>query len=276
MRSDTRRVPANGGASWPLKVAVTIGFLFLHFPIAVIAVYAFNSETSAFTFPIKGFTGQWFARALARGDVLDAIGLSLEVASVSVALAVVLGTLAALAVHRERFLGRDALNLLFNLPIALPGIITGIALLSAVRLLGLEPGLATIVIGHVTFCVVMVYTNVSARLRRLPRSHVEASMDLGADALRTFRLIVVPGIATAVMAGGLLAFALSFDEIIVTTFTAGSQRTLPIWLLNQLTKPRDMPITNVVALVVIAVTTIPIVAAYRMADRSGDGLGAAR
>jgi putative spermidine/putrescine transport system permease protein len=267
--------PASG-ASWPLKLAVGLGFAFLHFPIVVIAVYAFNSETSAFTFPIKGFTGQWFARTLERSDVLDAIGLSLEVATLAVLLAVILGTLAALAVHRERFFGRDALNLLFNLPIALPGIITGIALLSVLRLLELEPGLLTIVIGHVTFCVVMVYSNVSARLRRLPRSHVEASMDLGADALRTFRLIVVPGIATAVMAGGLLAFALSFDEIIVTTFTAGSQRTLPIWLLNQLAKPRDMPITNVVALVVIAVTTIPIIAAYRMADRSGDGLGGSR
>jgi putative spermidine/putrescine transport system permease protein len=276
MRSDAARFNHGSGASWPLKLAVGLGFAFLHFPIVVIAVYAFNSETSAFTFPIKGFTGQWFARTLERSDVLDAIGLSLEVATLSVLLAVILGTLAALAVHRERFFGRDALNLLFNLPIALPGIITGIALLSAVRLLELEPGLLTIVIGHVTFCVVMVYSNVSARLRRLPRSHVEASMDLGADALRTFRLIIVPGIATAVMAGGLLAFALSFDEIIVTTFTAGSQRTLPIWLLNQLTKPRDMPITNVVALVVIAVTTIPIIAAYRMADRTGDGLGGSR
>jgi putative spermidine/putrescine transport system permease protein len=276
MRSRPARTHRAPGASWGLKLAVGLGFAFLHFPIVIIAVYAFNSETSAFTFPIKGFTGHWFAKTLARTDVLDAIGLSLEVATLSVLLAVILGTLAALAVHRQRFLGRDALNLLFNLPIALPGIITGIALLSAVRLLELEPGLLTIVIGHVTFCVVMVYSNVSARLRRLPRSHVEASMDLGADALRTFRLIVVPGIATAVMAGGLLAFALSFDEIIVTTFTAGAQRTLPIWLLNQLTKPRDMPITNVVALVVIAVTTLPIIAAYRMADSSGDGLGGSR
>jgi len=256
------------GASLGLKAAVALGFAFLHFPIAVIALYAFNSETSAFTFPIRSFTGQWFARALARGDVLGAIALSLEVATVAVLLAVVLGTLAALAVHRRRFFGRDGLNLLFNLPIALPGIITGIALLSAVRLLELEPGLATIVIGHVTFCTVMVYSNVSARLRRLPRSHVEASMDLGADALRTFRLIVLPGIASAIMAGGLLAFALSFDEIIVTTFTAGAQRTLPLWLLNQLAKPRDMPITNVVALVVIAITTLPIVAAYRLTGRA--------
>ena len=256
-----------------LKVAVALVFAFLHFPIAVIALYAFNSETSAYTFPIKGLTGRWFARALERSDLIDAVGLSLEVAAIAVLLAGVLGTLAALAVHGRRFFGRDALNLLFNLPIALPGIITGIALLSVVRLFELEPGLLTIVIGHVTFCVVMVCSNVSARLRRLPRSHVEASMDLGADALQTFRRIVLPGIASAVMAGALLAFALSFDEIIVTTFTAGAQRTLPIWLLNQLTKPRDMPITNVVALVVIAVTTIPIILAYRITERS-EGVGA--
>jgi putative spermidine/putrescine transport system permease protein len=257
------------GAPVPLRIATALGFAFLHFPILVIALYAFNSETSAYTFPLKAFTVRWFARVLERPDVLHAVGLSLEVAAISVALATVLGTLAALAVYRQRFAGRDFVNLLFNLPIALPGIITGIALLSAVRLLELEPGLLTIVIGHVTFCVVLVYSNVSARLRRLPRSHIEASMDLGADALQTFRRIVVPGIATAVMAGALLAFALSFDEIIVTTFTAGAERTLPLWLLNQLAKPRDVPITNVVALLVIAVTTLPIIAAYRIADRSG-------
>ena len=240
----------------------------------MIALYAFNSESSAFTFPPRGFTVRWFARALERSDVIDAVGLSLEVAAIAVLCAAVLGTLGALAVHRQRFAGRDAVNLLFNLPISLPGIITGIALLSAVRLMGLEPGLLTIVIGHITFCIVMVYSNVSARLRRLPRSHVEASMDLGADALKTFRLVVLPGIASAVMAGGLLAFALSFDEIIVTTFTAGAERTLPIWLLNQLTKPRDVPVTNVVALAVILATTAPIIAAYRIAERAADEAGA--
>jgi putative spermidine/putrescine transport system permease protein len=259
-----------------LRVIVILGFAFLQFPILVIAVYAFNSETSAFTFPIREFTVRWFARALGRADVLSAVTLSMQVAAISVVLAAVLGTLAALAVNGRRFAGRDGLNLLFNLPIALPGIITGIALLSTVRLLDLEPGITTIVIGHVTFCVVLVYSSVSARLRRMPRSHVEASMDLGANALRTFWRIVVPGIAGAVMAGALLAFALSFDEIIVTTFTAGPQRTLPIWLLNQLAKPRDMPVTNVVALIVIAATTLPIIAAYRLADRAEGGMGGMR
>ncbi len=251
-------------APWLLKLAVAAGMLFMLFPILVIAMYAFNDESSAFTFPLSGFTLKWFSKAFERSDMLQAALLSLEVATLASLLAIVLGTMAALAVYRREFPGRETLHLMFNLPIALPGIITGIALLSSLRLLDLEPGLLTIVIGHTTFCVVMVYNNVVARLRRIPVSLIECSMDLGSNAFQTFRHIVLPGMATAVLAGGILAFALSFDEIIVTTFTAGSQRTLPVWLLNQLTKPRDMPVTNVVALLITLVTTIPIIAAYRM------------
>lgn len=255
---------ADKQAPWWLRIMVAGGLLFMHIPILVIAIYAFNSEDSAFTFPPPGFTTKWFAKALAREDVLESITLSLEVAALASLLAICLGTLAALAVYRHEFRGRNAVNLMFNLPIALPGIITGIALMSMLRLLGLEPGMLTIVIGHTTFCVVMVYNNVIARLRRLPASLTEASMDLGADGLATFRRVILPGMATAILAGGILAFALSFDEIIVTTFTAGSQRTLPLWLLNQLSKPREMPVTNVVALLVIAATTLPIILAYRL------------
>ena len=251
-------------APWALRIAVGFALAFLLAPIVVIAIYAFNDESSAFSFPLKGFTLKWFAKAFERSDMLQSVVLSLEVAAFASGLAIVLGTLAALAVYRRQFPGRDTLHLLFNLPIALPGIITGIALLSSLRLLDLEPGVLTIVIGHATFCVVMVYNNVVARLRRMPASLIEGSMDLGANAFQTFRHIVVPGMATAVLAGGLLAFSLSFDEIIVTTFTAGSQRTLPIWLLNQLAKPRDMPITNVVALLVTLATTLPITFAYRL------------
>jgi len=262
-------------ASWPLRVLVAGVLLFMHFPILVIGVYAFNTEASAFTFPPKGFTLKWFARAFERHDVLESIVLSLQVGALAAVVAIVLGTLAALAVHRHRFAGRDGINLMFNLPIALPGIITGIALLASIRIMGLEPGVLTIVIGHATFCVVMVFNNVVARLRRLPESLNEASMDLGADALQTFWHVVLPGLATAILAGGILAFALSFDEIVVTTFTAGSQRTLPIWLLNQLAKPRDMPVTNVVALIVILLTTLPILAAWRLTagTESTEGAG---
>jgi putative spermidine/putrescine transport system permease protein len=261
MRSDQNGTPR---APLLLKIIVGFGFVFMLFPIAVIAMYAFNDESSAFSFPLKGFTLKWFAKAMERSDMLQAALLSLEVASLASLFAIVLGTLAALAVYRREFTGRDTVHLMFNLPIALPGIITGIALLSSLRLLELEPGLLTIVIGHITFCVVMVYNNVVSRLRRMPQSLIEGSMDLGANSFQTFRHIILPGMATAILAGGILAFSLSFDEIIVTTFTAGSERTLPIWLLNQLTKPRDMPVTNVVGLLVTLMTTIPIIFAYRL------------
>lgn len=247
---------------WGLRLAAWGGLAFMHFPILVIFLYAFNTEESAFSFPLQGFTLKWFGEALAREDVRAAIWLSLRIAAVATATAVVLGTLAAGALYRRTFFGKEAITLLFILPIALPGIVTGIALLSAYKAVGLEPGLLTIVVGHATFCIVVVYNNAIARFRRMSPSLLEASMDLGADPLQTFRYVVLPNLATALLAGAMLAFALSFDEIIVTTFTAGTERTLPIWLLNQLGKPRDTPITNVVAMMVMLVTMLPIVGAY--------------
>ena len=240
------------------------GLVFLHFPILMIVIYAFNTEESAFSFPIKGWTLRWFAEAAARQEVLDAVWLSLKVAACATVLAMILGTMAAAALYRRVFFGKDAITMMLIIPIALPGIITGIALLAAFKMLGLEPNFWTIVIGHATFCVVMVYNNVVARFRRIPHSLVEASMDLGADGFMTFRRVVLPQIATALLAGGILAFALSFDELIVTTFTAGHEKTLPIWLLNQLTRPRDAPVTNVVAMMIMLITTIPILFAYSL------------
>ena len=250
------------GASAGLRLAAWGGLAFMHFPILVIFLYAFNTERSAFSFPLQGFTLQWFAEAWARDDVRSAIGLSLKIASLATVIAMVLGTLAAAALHKREFFGKDGITLLFILPIALPGIVTGIALLSAFKLAGLEPSVWTIMVGHATFCIVIVYNNVVARFRRTPSSMLEASMDLGADPFQTFRYVLLPNLATALLAGGMLAFALSFDEIIVTTFTAGTQRTLPIWLLNQLGKPRDTPITNVVAMMVMLMTMLPILGAY--------------
>ncbi|HLL02619.1 MAG TPA: ABC transporter permease [Myxococcaceae bacterium] len=247
-----------------LKVLAWGGLVFLHFPILVVGLYAFNTEESAFSFPPQGFTLRWFQIAAGREDVVDAIVLSLKVAVVSTALALVLGSLAALVLARSRFLGRETLTLLFALPIALPGIITGIALLSAFRLAEVPLGFWTIAAGHGTFCLVIVYNNVVARLRRMPTSLVEASMDLGANGLQTFRYVMLPQMATALLAGGILAFALSFDEIIVTTFTAGHERTLPIWMLNQLGRPRDVPVTNVVALLVMVITAVPLLLAWRL------------
>ncbi len=259
MRSDGSQRAGVG-----LKSAAWLGLAFMHFPILVIFVYAFNTETSAFSFPLQGFTLRWFALALGRDDVRAAIALSLKIATLATAAAMLLGTMAAAALYRRSFFGKEGITLMFILPIALPGIVTGIALLSAYKMAGIEPGILTIVAGHATFCIVVVYNNVIARFRRVSQSLLEASMDLGADGFQTFRYVLLPNIATALLAGGMLAFALSFDEIIVTTFTAGSERTLPIWLLNQLSKPRDTPITNVVAMMVMLVTMLPILGAYAL------------
>lgn len=256
-------------ASTGQKLAAFAGLAFLHLPVWVIVLYAFTTEDRTYQFPPPGLTLRWFAIAFAREDIWAAMRLSLAVAAVATSLALVLGTLAAFALARSRFRGREAITLLFVLPIALPGIITGIALLSAFRLGGIEPGFWTIVTGHATFCIVIVHNNVIARLRRLPQSWIEASMDLGADGLQTFRHVLLPQIATALLAGGMLAFALSFDEIIVTLFTSGHESTLPIWFFNELFRPRERPITNVVAVTVVLVTLIPILLAYWL-TRSGD------
>jgi putative spermidine/putrescine transport system permease protein len=258
-------------ASLGLRLAAWGGLAFLHVPIAVIFLYAFTTEDTAFSFPPKGLTLKWLGVAFARQDVLEAILLSLQVACLATALALVLGTLASAALYRRAFFGKDAISLMLILPIALPGIVTGIALLSAFKALGIEPGLMTIVVGHATFCVVIVYNNVVARLRRTSHSLIEASMDLGADGWQTFRYIMLPNLGSALLAGGMLAFALSFDEIIVTTFTAGNERTLPIWLLNQLARPRDVPVTNVVAMLVMLVTMLPILGAYYL-TRGGESV----
>jgi putative spermidine/putrescine transport system permease protein len=249
-------------ASPGLKLAASAGLLFLHLPVWVIVLYAFTTEDRTYRFPPPGLTLHWFEVAFARSDIWAAMKLSLLVSAAATGLALVLGTLAAFALARQSFRGRDTITLLFVLPIALPGIITGIALLAGIRTLGLEPGVWTIVAGHATFCLVIVYNNVVARLRRLPSSWVEASMDLGANGWQTFRLVLLPQIATALLAGGMLAFALSFDEIIVTLFTAGHEQTLPIWFYKELFRPRERPITNVVATIVILVTLVPILLAY--------------
>ena len=220
------------GAGRGLKPSVWAGILFLNVPLALIILYAFSSEVKSYVFPPPGLTTQWFAVAMERRDVWDAIELSFKIALWATSIAMVLGTLAAGALARTPFFGREAINLLLILPIAMPGVITGISLRSAHHSLDIPFSFWTIVIGHATFCVVVVYNNAVARLRRISPSLLEASMDLGANWLQTFRHVLLPQLGTALLAGGLLAFALSFDEVIVTTFTAGQQTTLPIWLLQ--------------------------------------------
>lgn len=249
-------------ASPALKIAAWGVVLFLHIPLLLIVLYAFSTEDKSYIFPPPGLTTQWFGVALERDDVWSAVQMSAQIALVATAIAMVLGTLAAGALARTTFFGREAINLLLILPIALPGVVTGIALRSAYHSMEIPFSFWTIVIGHATFCVVVVYNNAVARLRRISPSLLEASMDLGANVFQTFRYIVLPQLGSALLAGGLLAFALSFDEVIVTTFTAGQQTTLPIWMLQELIRPRQRPVTNVVAVFIIALTFIPIVAAY--------------
>ncbi len=245
-----------------LKIAAGLGLAFMHLPILLIFVYAFTTEDKSYQWPPPGLTLKWFAVTWGRVDVWAALKLSLQVASISTGIALFLGTLCAAAVSRARFFGREVISLLVILPIALPGIITGISLRSAFNLADIPFSFWTIVLGHATFCVVVVYNNAVARFRRVSGSLIEASMDLGANSFQTFRHVILPNIATALLAGGLLAFALSFDEVIVTTFTAGQQQTLPIWMLEELVRPRERPVTNVVAMVVVLVTFLPILGAY--------------
>ncbi len=245
-----------------LRLATLLVFLFIHIPIVFIILYAFSTDEKTFQFPIPGFTLKWFGVAWERNDIWDAIWLSVQVASLSTVIAIFLGTFATLGVYRSNFFGKEVISFLVILPIALPGIVTGISLRSAMNLFGIPFSTWTIVIAHATFCIVTVYNNVLARLRRSSYSLVEASMDLGATPFQTFIHIILPNIATSLLAGGMLSFALSFDEVIVTTFTAGQQATVPIWMLSEFVRPRQRPVTNVVAVFVILVTTLPILGAY--------------
>ena len=277
MRSElTGSVRAGAGSGWGLKAGALITILFLHIPLAFIVLYAFSTEAKSFVFPPPGLTTRWFAVAFEREDIRQALTLSLRVAAVSTAAAMVLGTLAAAAVWRSRFFGCEAISLLLILPIALPGIITGISLRSAIGLLEIPFSFWTIIVGHATFCIVVVYNNVLARFRRSSFAQIEASMDLGANGFQTFRYVILPNLATALLAGGMLAFALSFDEVIVTTFTAGQQSTLPIWMLTELVRPRQRPVTNVVAVFVIAVTLLPILLAFYLTRETQEAEGGGR
>jgi putative spermidine/putrescine transport system permease protein len=251
-----------------LAAMVAAVLLFLFVPILVIVVYAF-AASNVQSWPIGAFSLRWFARAWADEEVRDAFALSLQVASIATALAVVLGTLAALAVNRMAAGPRDAVSFVLVLPIALPGILTGMALNAYFSSVHVALDFSTIVIGHSVFCIVIVYNNVLARLRRLPMSMTEASADLGAGPWRTFRLVTLPMTASAIGAGALLAFALSFDEVIVTTFTAGVQTTLPLWVLGAIRLGQNLPEVNVVVFAVIVLTVLPVVVAQKLTGEAG-------
>jgi putative spermidine/putrescine transport system permease protein len=259
-----------------LSIAAAAGMFFMLAPLALIFLYAFSSEEQTYAWPPPGLTLRWFEVTWNRPDVWQALTLSVQVAAISTGIALVLGTLCAAAVSGTKFFGRETISLLVILPIALPGIITGISLRSAFSLMDIPFSFWTIILGHATFCIVVVYNNAVARFRRMHGSLIEASMDLGADGFQTFRHVILPNIGTALLAGGMLAFALSFDEVIVTTFTAGPQQTLPIWMLEELVRPRQRPVTNVVAMVVVVVTLLPILFAFyltRGGEQTISGMG---
>jgi putative spermidine/putrescine transport system permease protein len=261
----------SNGTRWALRIGTAITLAFVYVPLLVIAVYAFNESRSQ-SWPIEGFTLDWFDRALNNPGVRDALWTSLRAGLGATAIAIVLGTLASLAVARHRFFGRDTISFLVILPIALPGIVTGMALNATfTQVLGVDLTLFTVIVGHATFCIVVVYNNAVARLRRTGTSLEEAANDLGAGPWRTFRDITFPQMRTALVAGALLAFALSFDEIIVTTFTAGSEQTLPIWIFTNYSRPNQLPIVNVVGLFLIVLSIIPVYLANRL---SQDPVGA--
>jgi len=252
---------------WITRAGAYFTLAFLYVPLIVIFLYAFNPSRGQ-SWPLPGLTTHWFRVAWQNGDVRSALLTSVEAGLGAMGIALLLGSAAAFAVHRFRFFGRETVSFALVLPIALPGIVTGMALNSAInfggQIFGLSFGLLTIIVGHATFCVVVVYNNVIARLRRTPTSLVEASMDLGADGWQTFRFVTLPSLTTALVAAGLLAFALSFDEIVVTNFTSGTVETLPKWIFRNLRLPNARPVVNVVAMFVILLSLIPVYLAQRL------------
>jgi putative spermidine/putrescine transport system permease protein len=261
-------VNENGATRLVLGVWTAAILLFLFTPIAIICVYAFN-PSNVQGWPLDGLSTKWFSSTWHNEEMRHAFGLSLKAAAVATTIALLLGSSASFALRRFRFFGSEAISLLLVLPIALPGIITGMALNSFFQFWSIDLSYWTIVIGHATFCIVIVFNNVIARLRQTPASLIEASQDLGASGWQTFRFVTFPVISTALIAGGLLAFALSFDEVIVTTFTAGAQNTLPLWIFGNIRLGQSLPEVNVVVLWVLLLTLIPVILAQRLMRDTG-------
>jgi putative spermidine/putrescine transport system permease protein len=259
------------GAWVMLRLGAAATLVFLYAPLIVIGLYAFNAQVTQ-GWPIQDWSTKWFRVAYEDEAVRQALWLSVQAALLATLVAMVLGTLLSLAVSRYAFFGRETVSFIVILPIALPGIITGLALQTTFQNMGIAFGLLTIIIGHATFCIVVVYNNALARLRRLSGSFEEASADLGADSWQTFRYVTFPELRTPLLAGALLAFALSFDEVIVTLFTSGAQQTLPIWIFANLQRPRELPVVNVVALFVLVASIIPVYFAQRLSRGVATGV----
>jgi putative spermidine/putrescine transport system permease protein len=258
-----------------LALVMGLGLAIVYVPLLVVLISSFNTDKT-FGWPPSGVTLDWWSRAWHNPGARAALATSVKAGLGATAIALVLGSMAAFAVGRYKFFGRDAVSILIVLPIALPGIVTGLALSNAIRdtlsPLGIHFGLFTVIVGHATFCVVVVYNNVLARLRRTGTSLEDASMDLGAGVFQTFRFITFPAVRSALIAGAQLAFALSFDEIIVTTFTASaSVQTLPLWIFSNLARPNQAPVVAVVAAMLIVLSVIPVWLAQRLSSDTAGG-----
>jgi putative spermidine/putrescine transport system permease protein len=263
------------GLRWTLRVITWLVVLFLYAPLAIVVMNSFNTSRT-FAFPPTGVTLKWWHAAAQSSGALDALWTSVKAGLGATAIALVLGTMAAFAVQRYSFFGKHTVSFLVILPIALPGIVTGIALNAAFRTvldpLGIGFGLTTVIIGHATFCIVIVFNNIQARLRRTGTSLEEASSDLGATGWQTFRHVTFPTLRTALVAGALLAFGLSFDEIVVTTFTSSPDvQTLPLWIFGNLFRPNQAPIVDVVAAVLIVLAIVPVWLSQRLGDDTSSG-----
>ena len=250
---------------WFLRLISGAVLVFLYVPLVVVVLYAFTKSSTA-TWPPQLFTLKWFTTAWHNPQIPPALKNSILVGLVATLIALTLGTLASFAMARARFFGRDTISFALVLPIAFPGIVTALALSSMVDAMpGLNFGIPAIIVGHATFCVVVVFNNVVARLRRTSGSIIEASMDLGADGITTFRYVTFPTMRTALVAGALLAFGLSFDEIVVTIYLSGTTSTLPLWIYNNITRPFDQPEVFAVAAAVLLISIIPVYIAIRLA-----------
>ncbi|GAA1529158.1 putative spermidine/putrescine transport system permease protein [Microbacterium ginsengiterrae] len=251
-----------------LGVIVAAILAFMYVPLMLVVLNSFNAARIA-SWPVRGFSLESWGKAFTSEPVRAALLNSVLVATGATAIALVLGTLVAFALQRYDFFGKRAVNLLVVLPIALPGIVTGVALNNTynqiLEPIGIHVGFFGMIIAHGTFCIVMVFNNILARLRRLNPGVEEASKDLGATPWQTFRMVTFPQFRSAFIAGGILAFALSFDEVYVTIFTAPpGVDTLPLWIMNQMARPNEANVVNVVATVVILASFIPVWVSQRL------------
>jgi putative spermidine/putrescine transport system permease protein len=256
-------------AKLTIGLLVLIVIIFLYLPLFVVVLNSFNSAALS-AWPIREFSLDWWIFAATYEPIRMALLNSVIVASAAMVFASVLGTLVAFALNRHEFFGKSTVNLLVVLPIALPGVVTGVAFSNTysnfLSPIGIDIGYFGLIVSHATFCIVMVFNNVFARMKRMNPSLQEASMDLGAGLWETFRLVTFPQFRSSFIAGALLAFALSFDEVYVTIFTAPpGVDTLPLWILKEMARPNQASVVNVVATAIILLSLIPVYVSQRLA-----------